>query len=260
MSRLLPTFFMFMPQQKKIFGLVGRHLSHSFSPRYFANKFAKMKVNAEYHLFDIDDISKVCDIASKSEVAGLNVTIPYKQSVIPYLDKLSKNASEIGAVNTIRKLKNGKLKGYNTDWIGFKNALKPLLKTHHESALILGTGGSSKAVSFALQQMGLRYIHVSRTPSNDSILYEDLDFSVFSKFHIIINCTPLGTFPKIDEAPPLPYKYFTAKHIAFDLIYNPEETKFMKLASANGATVSNGYQMLINQAEKSYKIWMKESI
>ena len=249
-----------MQQPKQIFGLLGRHLSHSFSPRYFTAKFKKLALASEYQTFDLDNISKIRDIADRTEITGLNVTIPYKETVIPYLDKLSKNAFEIGAVNTIRKLKNGKLKGYNTDWIGFKNALKPLLKSHHESALILGTGGSSKAVAFALQKMGIRFVHVSRMHRDDAISYNDLDATTFSKFQIVINCTPLGMFPNVDDAPTLPYQYFTKKHIAFDLIYNPEETKFMELASKNGAVVTNGYQMLINQAEKSYKIWMKAAI
>lgn len=247
-----------MQQTKIIYGLIGRHLSHSFSPRYFAKKFEKLKLDSTYQIFDIDDVSQVRKITARQDVGGLNVTIPYKQSVIQYLDKMSKNAYEIGAVNTIRKLKNGKLKGYNTDWIGFKQALKPLLKTHHQSALILGTGGSSKAVAFALQQMGIPYLHVSRTPKDDSISYDELDISRFNTHQIIINCTPVGTFPNVDNAPNLPYHYFTSKHIAFDLIYNPEETKFMKLAAKNGAVVSNGYQMLVNQAEKAYKIWTKD--
>lgn len=258
MSRLLPTFFMFMQHEKDLFGLIGKQLSHSFSPDYFNSKFESLGIDAAYTLFDIDDLSKVTDILNRTDIRGLNVTIPYKESIIPYLDKLSKNARDIGAVNTIRKLKSGKTKGYNTDWIGFKNALQPLLKPNHESALILGTGGSSKAISFALQQMGIRFLHVSRTPNSDAICYDDLDSAIFRKFQIVINCTPLGTFPNIDNAPPLPYHYFTKAHIAFDLIYNPEETKFMRLASAAGATVSNGYQMLVNQAEKSYKIWTKD--
>ncbi len=249
-----------MKDKKTIYGLIGRSLSHSFSPRYFANKFEKLKLNSEYHLFDIADIAKVREIAATDDIAGLNVTIPYKQSVIQHLDKMSKNAAEIGAVNTIVKLKNGKLKGYNTDWIGFKQALKPLLKSNHDAALILGTGGSAKAVAFALRHMGIQFVHVSRSPDADSISYNDIDLNTFNRYQIVINCTPLGTFPDTDAAPNLPYHYFTPKHIAFDLIYNPEETKFMKLALANGAVVSNGYQMLVNQAEKSYKIWNKELI
>ena len=246
-----------MKHKKTIYGLIGRTLSHSFSPRYFAKKFEKLKLNSEYQLFDIADISNVRDIAANDDIAGLNVTIPYKQSVLQHLDKVSKNAAEIGAVNTIVKLKNGKLKGYNTDWIGFKQALKPLLRSNHDAALILGTGGSAKAVAFALRHMGIQFLYVSRNPNVDSISYDDIDLDTFNRYPIIINCTPLGTFPNTEVAPNLPYHYFTSKHIAFDLIYNPEETKFMKLALANGAVVSNGYQMLVNQAEKSYKIWSK---
>lgn len=249
-----------MQHKKTIYGLIGRHLSHSFSPRYFAKKFERLKLNSEYQIFEIDDISKITTIAAREDIAGLNVTIPYKQSVIQHLDKMSKNAYEIGAVNTIRKLKSGKLKGYNTDWIGFKQALQPLLKSHHQSALILGTGGSSRAVAFALQQMGIQYLHVSRTAKDDAVSYDELDLMMFNRHQIIINCTPLGTFPDVDNAPNLPYHYFTAKHIAFDLIYNPEETMFMKLAAKNGAVVSNGYQMLVNQAEKAYKIWTKDDL
>lgn len=243
----------------RIFGLVGRNISYSFSAGYFKDKFEKLKLKRHaYANFDIQAIRQVCDIIRYTKgLKGLNVTIPYKEEVIPLLDSLSKNAKKIGAVNTITISKKGKTKGYNTDFYGFKKALKPLLKEYHTKALILGTGGSSKAVAFALRKLKIEYDFVSRTGSDAVYSYNDLNSDVFDEYQIVINTSPLGTFPNVDECPPLNYKLFTNDHIAFDLVYNPMETKFLRLAKENGATVKNGYDMLVHQAEKAWAIWNK---
>jgi len=243
----------------KIFGLVGRNISYSFSAGYFKTKFKELGLKKYTYLnFDIESIDKLKKIIKKTEgLKGFNVTIPYKQEVIPLLDKLSKNAEIIGAVNTITISKKGKTKGYNTDYHGFKKALEPLLLPHHNKALILGTGGASKAVAFALRKMMIEYDFVSRTGSDTIFTYDELTADVFKDYQIIINTSPVGTFPNVDEFPPLNYLLFTENHIAFDLIYNPTETKFLRLAKQNGADTENGYAMLVHQAEKAWEIWNK---
>ncbi|RZJ65439.1 MAG: shikimate dehydrogenase [Flavobacterium sp.] len=244
--------------QKKIFGLVGRNISYSFSKGYFAQKFESLGLDDySYVNFDIDEISKIKEVAQTQHLSGLNVTIPYKESVIPFLDEVSGKAQKIGAVNTIRIKRNGKLKGYNTDAYGFKKSLEPLLQPHHQRALILGTGGASKAVAFALLELGIFHTFVSREEKPGMIDYNRINSTTFDNHQIVINCTPTGTHPNVGECPPLPYEYFTGKHIAFDLVYNPPETEFMKRAAANGAIVKNGYDMLVFQAEKAWKIWNK---
>ncbi|MEZ4853383.1 shikimate dehydrogenase [Flavobacterium sp.] len=241
------------------YGLVGQNISYSFSKHYFSNKFSQFHFdNCEYLNFDCNSIENFPKIIAKNKnLRGLNITIPYKVTVIPYLDKLSKTAQKIGAVNTIKITKNKTLKGYNTDYYGFKKALKPLLKKHHKKALILGTGGASKAVAYALRELKIEYDFVSRNPSEYELAYDELNTEIFNDYQIIINTTPLGTFPNISNCPPLNYSLFTTQHIAFDLIYNPDETTFLKQAKANGATIKNGYEMLVFQAEKSWKIWNK---
>lgn len=241
----------------KRYGLIGKNIDYSFSRTYFAEKFDKKKDNkSTYVNFDIQQISEFSDlIEAHKDIRGLNVTIPYKQSIIPYLDSLSKKAKKIGAVNTIQITKKGKLKGYNTDWYGFYHSLKPLLKYSHKRALILGTGGASKAIEYALKKLGLKYQFVSRTASIDSLSYQDLNEEILNNHTIIINTTPVGTFPNTDQYPEVPMEHITSKHIVYDLIYNPEETMLMKLAKEKGATVKNGYEMLVLQAEKAYKIW-----
>lgn len=243
----------------KTFGLIGRNISYSFSEGYFNDKFKKKGLdNYVYSNFDIKDIDQLPKIVEYTEkLKGLNVTIPYKEEVIPLLNELSKTASIIGAVNTIKITKKG-LKGYNTDHYGFKKALKPLLEPHHKKALILGTGGASKAVAYALRKMQIEYDFVSRTGDDVIFSYEDLNEDIFDDYQIIINTTPLGTFPKIEECPPLNYDLFTNKHIAFDLVYNPSETEFLKRAAQNGAVTKNGYDMLVHQAEKAWEIWNKK--
>ena len=241
------------------YGLVGRNIDYSFSKNYFTEKFSLFHFdNCEYLNFDLEKIEDFINVVKKTKgLKGLNVTIPYKEAIIPYLDKVSKNAIKIGAVNTITISKKGKLKGYNTDCFGFKKALKPLLKENHKKALILGTGGASKAVAFALRKLKIEYDFVSRNPSEFEYSYEELNQDIFKEYQIIINTTPLGTFPNINECPSLDYSLFTKKHIAFDLVYNPEETTFLRKASENKAVIKNGYEMLVFQAEKAWLIWNK---
>ncbi len=248
-----------LKKQKK-YGLLGKDISYSFSRKYFTEKFKTLHFdNCEYLNFDISSIKDFPKVIAKTKgLQGINVTIPYKEEVIPYLDKLSKNAKKIGSVNTIIVSKNKKLKGYNTDYYGFKKAIKPLLKSHHTKALILGTGGASKGIAFALKKLKIEYDFVSRNPDEFQISYEELNAELFDEYTIIINTTPVGTFPNIDESPNLDYSLFTNKHIAFDLVYNPEESSFLKQAKENGATTKNGYEMLVFQAEKSWKIWNKK--
>ena len=244
---------------KHQFGLVGKNISYSFSKGYFGEKFQKLNiVDYSYENFDIQNIEEFRDFIDQNPtVSGLNVTIPYKETILPYLDKLSKRAAEIGAVNTIKITKSGKLKGYNTDYLGFKKSLEPLLNSNHKKALILGTGGASKAVAYALKHLGIPFLYVSRTATGETISYLQLDEKTFKEFQIIVNCTPVGTFPNTHLYPDIPYEYFTKNHIAFDLIYNPEETMFLKNAKKKGAIIKNGLEMLALQAEKSWDIWGK---
>ncbi|MEO7979123.1 shikimate dehydrogenase [Flavobacterium sp.] len=244
---------------KRRFGLLGRNISYSFSKGYFTEKFSdEIFAGNSYENFDIADINYFTELVNKNtDLKGLNITIPYKEQIIPFLDKLSKKAALIGAVNTIKFTKDGKLKGYNTDYYGFKKSLKPLLQPHHKKALILGTGGASKGVAFALDELNIPYTFVSREAKENIIDYDLINATTFDNFQIIINCTPVGTSPNTESSPNLPYEFFTDKHIAYDLIYNPAETQFIKKAKENGATIKNGYDMLIFQAEKAWKIWNK---
>jgi shikimate dehydrogenase len=244
---------------KRQFGLIGKNIAYSFSKKYFTEKFALDNLeDCTYDNFDIQSIESFPSIVTENpELKGLNVTIPYKEAVIPYLDQLSDKAAKIGAVNVIRFTKKGNLKGYNSDCYGFMKSLEPILQPHHQKALILGTGGAAKAVAFAVEQLGLLYSFVSREAGANCIHYDQINATTFDHYQIIINCTPLGTSPNIEAFPPIPYEYFTHKHIAFDLIYNPEETQFLKKAKQRGAITKNGYEMLVFQAEKAWKIWNK---
>jgi shikimate dehydrogenase len=248
-----------MLTNNKKFGLIGKDISYSFSKKYFTEKFAQdLYEDCSYENFDILNIEDFPSILNNNpNLKGLNVTIPYKESIIPYLDTVSEKAFQIGAVNVIRFTKKGNLKGYNSDWFGFKKSLEPLLQAHHKKALILGTGGAAKAVAFALEQLGITYSFVSREANPNTIDYSLINATTFDNHQIIINCTPVGTSPNTKEFPPIPYTYFSNQHIAFDLIYNPEETEFLKKAKKQGAIIKNGYEMLVYQAEKAWKIWNK---
>jgi len=242
------------------FGLIGKNISYSFSENYFTEKFRTEKIaDTTYHTYDLDTISELPKLLKKNkQLKGLNVTIPYKEQVVPYLDEINKQARKIGAINTIKITKKGKLKGYNTDYYGFKQSLLPHLKPHHTSALILGTGGASKAVAYALKKLGIKYFYVSRNISEKATFtYQSLSKFAIQKNTIIINCTPLGTYPNIDACPNIPYQEITEKHLLFDLIYNPEETKFLQFGKQKKATTINGLRMLQLQADKSWQIWNK---
>ncbi len=246
---------------KVLFGLVGKNISYSFSKNYFSKKFEELELpNHTYVNFDlenIDDFSKVIH-EFKFHLKGLNVTIPYKQDVFLHLDKVHKVARKVGAVNTIRVTKKGKLKGYNTDVIGFQKSIEPLLKPHHTKALILGTGGASKAIAFVFKQLGIAYLKVSRNPKKKKeIGYNALTKELLQEYTMIVNSSPVGTFPKVDQKPNIPYQFLTKNHLLYDLIYNPIETAFLSEGKLRGATIKNGYQMLELQAEASWAIWNK---
>jgi shikimate dehydrogenase len=244
---------------QKRFGLLGKNISYSFSKGFFTDKFKNENLEGcTYENFDIEEIAAFPEIIKNTvDLKGLSVTIPYKEAILPFLDKLSKKAVLIGAVNTVKVTKKGKLKGYNTDYYGFKKSLEPLLQEHHKKALILGTGGASKGVAFALDELNITYTFVSREAKENAIIYEEITATTFDNYQIIINSTPVGTSPNIHLFPLIPYEYFTGKHIAFDLIYNPTETQFLKKAKENGSQIKNGLDMLIYQAEKAWKIWNK---
>lgn len=244
----------------KKYGLIGYPLTHSFSKRFFTEKFETEKIESTYENFEIDSIQKFPEIIKNNpEVIGLNVTIPYKEQVIPFLDDLNDSAREVGAVNTIKIIRSDsevQLKGFNTDTWGFENSLVPLLKNHHSKALILGTGGASKALKYVLKKLGIKFISASiEELQENEIRYEEIDEKMMAERLLIINATPLGTYPKTDTFPPIPYEFINEKHLLFDLVYNPEVTQFMSKGKANGATVKNGYEMLLGQALKSYEIW-----
>ncbi len=241
------------------FGLVGRNISYSFSQTYFSNKFSELGLdNHSYENFDLPSITGFIDLLkAHQDLKGLNVTIPYKEAVIPYLQSLDPKAREIGAVNTIRFRLEGPV-GHNTDAYGFRMAIQPLLQKQHTKVLILGTGGASKAVAYVLGQLGLHYTMVSRTKRPQHLTYDDLDMEVFREYQVLVNCTPLGTYPTIDQKPGLPYHFITESHLMFDLIYNPPLTAFLQEGKKRGATISNGLRMLQLQAEKAWELWNTE--
>ena len=241
------------------FGLIGFPLGHSFSKKYFSEKFKNENIDARYDLYELSNISEFPNLRNSVELSGLNVTIPYKEQIIPLLDKLDDTAASIGAVNVIRfdYDNNGKatLTGFNTDAIGFENSLKPFLKPHHKKALILGTGGASKAILYTLQQLGIECSYVSRSTREGQLTYSDLNDEILNDNLLIVNATPLGTFPKTDACPDIPYQFLTDKHLLFDVVYNPAETLFMKKGRDAGATALNGEEMLIGQAIAAWEIW-----
>lgn len=243
------------------YGLIGYPLKHSFSRKFFTEKFEKEGIDAEYLNFEIEDISQFTDIIRNyPNLKGLNVTIPYKEKIMPYLDGLDKGAESIGAVNVVKVIRDKnnatRLIGYNSDIIGFQESIRPLINTAiHKKALILGTGGASKAVKGALDALGIEWIYVSRTPSEGQLSYSDIDSQVMEKYSVIVNTSPLGTFPDVDNAPDIPYTLLTDRHLLFDLVYNPAETKFLRLGKENKASIKNGAQMLELQAVAAWKIW-----
>lgn len=242
----------------KQFGLIGFPLGHSFSKKYFSEKFQRENIDANYELFELKKISEFSLLKQNASLYGLNVTIPFKEQVIEYLDELDDTAEMIGAVNVIKFIRtNGelKLKGYNSDAIGFENSLTPFLKYYHNKALILGTGGASKAIDFTLRKMGIDTTFVTRTAKAGMITYNELSESTLNENMLIINASPVGTFPHSNECPAIPYQFLTDKHLLFDVVYNPTETLFLKKGWERGAKGLNGENMLIGQAEAAWKIW-----
>jgi shikimate dehydrogenase len=270
----------------KLFGLIGYPLNHSFSEKFFSEKFSKEKINAEYRLFPIENIELFSKLlAENPNLCGINVTIPYKEKIIPFLDELDETAKEIGAVNVIkithnnhqpviaglirnlRKNENNEglqiksamiLKGYNSDIIGFENSLRNIIKPSHKKALILGTGGAAKGVAFVLKKMHIDYKIVSRTPKKEQFSYSELTPEIIKDYTLIINTTPSGTYPNVNECPNIPYEALTENHLLYDLIYNPEKTLFLKKGETQGAAIKNGLEMLHGQAIAAWEIWNKQ--
>ncbi len=241
------------------YGIIGKKLSHSFSKSYFEKKFKELGLeDHNYSNFEIADISEFPDLLKKNrELKGLNVTNPYKEEIIPFLDELSEEAAAIGAVNCI-KIENNKLNGYNTDVYGFAQSIKPFLDTTHQKALVLGTGGASKAVAFALKKVGVEVFFVTSAENKKSancFFYPELNEMMFNAFKLIVNTTPLGMFPNVDTFPNIPYEFIGAEHLCYDLVYNPEMTQFLSKSKEQGALTINGLSMLHLQAEKSWEIW-----
>lgn len=235
------------------FGIIGKPLEHSYSATYFTDKFLRENIDAEYRIYEIDDLTDIATIMQ--QLHGFNVTYPYKQTIIPYLQEIDAIAAHIGAVNVVCQGK-----GYNTDWIGFKDSLLPHLRTEDQRVLILGTGGVSKAVQYALQQMGLQYTLVSRRGHqtkdiNAVIGYDDLSAELMATHTVIVNCTPLGMFPDIESRPNIPYEYIHQQHLLYDCVYNPEYSAFLQAGIQQGAKVINGKQMLYLQADAAWEIW-----
>lgn len=244
--------------ENKIYGLIGYPLGHSFSKSYFNEKFSKEGILAEYLNFEIKEIDQLVDIIKGNHICGLNVTIPHKRAVIDLLDEIDDVAKTVGAVNVIKFINRDSktiLKGYNTDVIGFSNSISKMLKPNNKKALILGTGGVSKAIDYSLKRMGIETLFVSREEKHGAITYDMLNKEIMSEYTIIVNASPVGMYPNIDKAPQIPYEYITNEHIVFDTIYNPAETMLMKLSADKGASVKNGLEMLEGQAIAAWKIW-----
>ncbi|MBK6340497.1 MAG: shikimate dehydrogenase [Bacteroidetes bacterium] len=240
----------------KKYGLIGYPLSHSFSKGYFTEKFKKEGIkNAAYETYPLEKISDFTTLLQNNpELVGLNVTIPYKEAIIPYLDELSEEAKKIGAVNTI-KIINGKKIGYNSDVVGFEKSLIQHLKPTHNKALVLGTGGAAKAVWFVLEKLNIPYLKVSRTASENIIAYDTISIDLVKEYPLIINTTPLGMSPKLETKPDIPYQALTKNHFLYDLVYNPQTTLFLEMGQKMGATIQNGLPMLHGQAERSWELW-----
>lgn len=244
------------------YGILGYPLGHSFSKKYFTEKFEELKIDAEFLNFELPSIQELPNTLLETEnLKGFCVTIPYKEDVIPFLDEIDPLAEKLGAVNSVQVIQNGentKLKGFNTDIHGFLESLKEFIGDKRPKALILGTGGASKAIAGGLEELGIKYRFVSRTAKPNQFTYELLTKEIIDHFKLIINCSPLGTFPKEDTCPPIPYKLLTDRHFLYDLVYNPAETLFMKKGAKQGAKTHNGLKMLHLQAEKNWEIWNKE--
>ena len=240
------------------YGLIGYPLGHSFSRKFFTEKFEKEGIDAQYLNFEIPSIEEFPEIIKNNpELRGLNVTIPYKQQAMQYLHNISEEASAIGAVNVVR-VRDGHLTGFNSDVIGFVNSIRPLLKPHHKKALILGTGGASKAIHYGLEKkLGMETLFVSRTAREGMITYDDITPETLQAYHVIVNCSPVGMYPHVDECPALPYEAMNENNLLYDLVYNPLKTLFMKKGAEQGATVKNGLEMLHLQAIASWKFWGK---
>lgn len=237
------------------FGLIGKNIDYSFSKKYFSEKFERENLPHSYENFDIHSIADFQNIISKTpNLKGLNVTI-YKEEIIPLLDNLDEDARKIGAVNTIKISDDKTLTGYNTDHFGFQKSLEAFLPLQQKTALILGTGGASKAVAYTLEKLGFRFKFVSRKESLNTLQYSSLNQSIIENHLLLINCTPVGTFPNIADSPPIPYHFLTENHLLFDLIYNPSETEFLKKGKTKGAKTINGLKMLELQADKAWEVW-----
>jgi len=248
-----------MGRYERTFGLIGYPLTHSFSQNFFNQKFEAENISAQYLNFEIPDIGDLMEVVSEyPNLSGLNVTIPYKEQVLPYLDEIDDDAKKIGAVNVIkfiRKKDSLKFKGYNSDIIGFSDSIKPLLSPQRKKALILGTGGAAKAVRQGLINLGVEPTYVSRTRREGVITYDDLTPEIMADHKVIVNTTPLGMYPHIDECPDIIYSELTPQHLCYDLLYNPDVTLFMKRAREHGAQIKNGLEMLLLQAFVSWNIW-----
>lgn len=242
-----------------MYALIGYPLGHSFSARFFNSKFEREHIKDHYELFPIPDIGCVVEMMDKNpDLKGFNITIPYKEKIIRYLDYISPEAEEIGAVNVCKIVwKDGirHLKGYNSDAIGFRKSLVPILRPHMKNALVLGTGGASKAIAYVLNSIGIKVTKVSRKEGDDVICYDKLSETIIKSHHIIVNTTPLGMWPEVDRCPDIPYHFLTSGHLCYDIVYNPEMTLFMKMSSEQGATVKNGLEMLELQALAAWDIW-----
>lgn len=245
----------------RYFGLIGKPLVHSFSQRYFTQKFQEESIDAAYGLYELDKIEDLKLLLQQKVFSGLNVTIPYKQSILPYLAELDETAKAVGAVNVIKFVRRSGevvLKGYNSDVIGFHDSLVPLLRPYHKRALVFGTGGASKAVEYVLRRLGIEVQLVSRQAKDSVLSYEQITPEVLQNFQILVNATPLGTFPHVDTCVDIPYQNITNKHLLYDLVYNPQETLFLRYGKERGAQVMNGYAMLRGQAEAAWGIWNKQ--
>jgi shikimate dehydrogenase len=240
----------------RLFGLIGKPLTHSFSKGYFNTFFQENGIrDHRYENFELDQINALTDlVGSQSGLAGLNVTIPYKEVVLPYLHFQDEVVQAVGACNCI-KISAGQLFGFNTDVIGFRESLRSRLKSHHNKALILGTGGAAKAVAYILKQLDIEYLTVSRKTNSDSLSYEEVNAEMLADHTLIVNTTPLGMYPHLETYPPIDYTKLSSAHLLYDLVYNPEKTSFLQQGEANGATILNGYEMLLIQAKESWRIW-----